>query len=140
MIARSNHRADRGTAAVELVLVAPLLVMMLLLVAGLGRMATARGLVEGAARDAARAASLERSLAAATSVGRAAAGDSLAGSGVQCAELAVNVDAADYRPGGQVTATVVCTVAMARFGLAGFPGARTFRATAVVPIERWRGR
>jgi Flp pilus assembly protein TadG len=132
-------RDERGSAAVEIVLVAPLLVALLLFVAGLGRMATARGQVEGAAREAARAASLERSLPAAASAGQAAARATLAGEDITCARLAVAVDVTSYRPGGRVTARVECTASMAGLGMAGFPGHRSFTATSVAPIERWRG-
>jgi Flp pilus assembly protein TadG len=133
-------RADvHGSAALELVLVAPLLIALLLFVAGLGRIASARGQVEGAAREAARAASLERSVPAAAAAGDAAARATLGGRGVTCAELHVNVDVSAYVPGGQVTASVACTADLSRLALAGFPGHRTFRATSVAPIETWRG-
>jgi len=133
-----GSRDSRGSAAVEIVLVAPLLVALLLFVAGLGRMATARGQVEGAARDAARAASLERSVPSASAAGEAAARATLAGQRITCADLAVTVDVSAYRPGGRVTATLACTTSLAGLGIAGFPGHRTFRATSIAPIENWR--
>src|SRR5712691_10613785 len=54
-----SSRWERGSATVEFVIAAPLLAAVLLLVAGLGRIAEARGQVEGAAREAARTASLQ---------------------------------------------------------------------------------
>jgi Flp pilus assembly protein TadG len=130
---------SRGSAAVELVLVAPLLVALLLFVAGLGRMASTRGQVEGAAREAARAASLERSARASAAAGEAAARAALGDQQITCAELVVDVDVSAYQPGGKVTARVECTAHLADLGIAGFPGHRTFRATSIAPIETWRG-
>jgi Flp pilus assembly protein TadG len=132
-------RADRGSAAVELVLVAPILVALLLFVVGLGRMAHARGQVDGAAREAARAASLERHPGAAAAAGQRAARSLLAGERITCASLAVSVDVSGYRPGGLISANVSCVASLAGLGLAGFPGSRTFTATATAPIENYRG-
>nr|MDQ3573439.1 pilus assembly protein [Actinomycetota bacterium] len=52
---------EEGGAAVEVAIVAPLLIVMLLFVVGLGRLAAAREVIDGAARDAAREASIRRS-------------------------------------------------------------------------------
>jgi Flp pilus assembly protein TadG len=132
-------RSDRGSAAVEFAVVAPLLAGLLLSVAGLGRIAEARGQVEAAAREAARAASLQRIPSTAEAAGVAAARAVLAGQHVTCAALSVAVDVTDYRPGGQVSAEVRCTTRLADVRLAGFPGSHTTSATAVVPVENWRG-
>jgi Flp pilus assembly protein TadG len=132
--------AEAGTAAVEFVILAPMLAALLLFVAGLGRIAEARGQVQGAAREAARAASLQRTQPAATTAGQQAARAALAGQHLTCATLAVTLDVTGYRPGGQVTATVRCTTNLARLGLAGFPATHTYTATAVAAIESWRGR
>uniref|UniRef100_UPI001EF46B16 TadE/TadG family type IV pilus assembly protein n=1 Tax=Frankia sp. CiP3 TaxID=2880971 RepID=UPI001EF46B16 len=52
---------DAGSAAVELTLLAPLLILLLLLVVAAGRQVQARLLVDAAARQAARAATASRS-------------------------------------------------------------------------------
>ena len=135
---RRMLRGDGGSVAVELVLVAPVLLVAMLLVVGLGRMALSRQLVEGAAADAARAASLERNTDLSTAVGQEAAERSLADRGVSCAQVDVSVDVSAYEPGGSVTATVTCTADLADVMLSGLPGSRTFSATAVVPIETYR--
>ncbi len=136
----AGGRRDRGSAAVEFVVLAPLLAALLVFVAGLGRLAEARGQVQGAAREAARAASLQRTQPDALAAGQAAARAVLAGQRVICAPLWTAVDVSGYRPGGQVTATVSCAVRLAGLGLAGFPGSRTYTATSVAPVESWRGR
>jgi len=108
-------------------------------VVGLGRMAHARGQVDGAVREAARAASLERTPEAARTAGEQAARALLAGENITCSTLSVSVDVSGYRPGGLVTATVSCVTLLSGLGLSGLPGSKTFHATAVAPIEKYRG-
>ena len=129
---------ERGSASVELTLLAPLLLVILLFVVGLGRMAHARQQVESVSADAARAASLERNTAASRGVAQSAARSSLDRAGLSCVAMDVDVDVSKYRPGGAVRVTVSCTTRMSDVAMAGFPGSRQFRSTSVVPIEMWR--
>ncbi|WP_019873108.1 TadE/TadG family type IV pilus assembly protein [Sporichthya polymorpha] len=127
---------ERGSIAVELVILAPLLIALLVLVVGLGRIAQTRGQVDAAASDAARAASLTRTAATAELAGENAARANL---GDRCQALDVHIDTTALRPGGEVAARVRCVISLARLGLAGFPGSRAFTATVHVPIDRYRG-
>jgi Flp pilus assembly protein TadG len=129
---------DRGSIAVEVVLVAPLLVALLLFVVGLGRIAHTRGQIDGAAADAARTASLARTPAAAQLAGESAARAQLGDR--SCRSLDVDIDTTRFRPGGDVVARLRCVSSLAGLGLAGFPGTRTFNATAHAPIEIYRSR
>ena len=131
-------RDERGAAAIELVLMAPVLLMVLLLVVGLGRMADARQQIESVAADSARAASLERNTAQSAAAARAAAERSLGDAGLSCAGLDVNVDISDYQPGGQVQVTVSCTAQLRDVALSGLPGSKVFTASSTVPIETFR--
>lgn len=133
-----GHREDHGSAAIELTLIAPVLIVILLFVVGLGRMAHARQQVESVAADSARAASLERNTALSAQAARTAATRSLGAAGVSCADLDVNTDLSSYQPGGRVTVTVACTTRLRDVMLAGFPGSRIFTATSSVPIEIFR--
>ena len=133
-----RRRDERGTAAVELVLLAPALVVILLFVVGLARMAHASQQVESVAADAARAASLERNTGAAGSVAQQAARSSLDKAGLSCAPMSVNANVGSYQPGGSVRVTVSCTAQLRDVAMAGFPGTRQFTATSVVPIETYR--
>ena len=135
---RDPDERDRGSIAVELVLLAPLLIALLLFVVGLGRIAHARGQVDGAAADAARSASLARTPEAAQRAGDDAARAYLGEDA--CRALSIEIDTAALRPGGQVTARVRCVASLAGLGLAGFPGSRTFTATASAPRETFRSR
>ena len=133
-----RRRGERGTAAIELVLVAPVLIVVMLFVVGLGRMAHARQQIDAVAADSARAASLERNTSTSAHAAKVAAEASLGDAGVSCTNLDVNVDLDSYQPGGQVRVTVSCVAKLGDVALAGFPGTRKFTAEAVVPIETHR--
>lgn len=135
----TGMRPQRGSAAVELVLVAPVLLVALLLVVGLGRLASARQEVDGAAASAARAASLERNTALSAEAAEQAATATLTDRGISCQSLSVQVDVSAYQPGGEVSVTASCTVPLDDVALSGLPGSRTLTSTAVVPIETYRG-
>jgi Flp pilus assembly protein TadG len=132
-----RHPRDAGSVAVEVVLIAPLLIALLVFVADLGRMAHTRGQVDGAAADAARSASQERTPAAAQRAGESAARAYLGDRA--CQHLDISIDTAQLRPGGTVTAQLLCTASLSGLGLAGLPGTRAFSASAVAPIDTYRG-
>ena len=140
LIAHRRVGGERGTAAIELVLIAPVLMVILLFVVGLGRMAHARQQLESVAADSARAASLERNTHQSAAAAKAAAQQSLGQAGVSCVGLTVDVDLGSYEPGGQVRVTVSCKTKLSDVALAGFPGSRTFTATSTVPIETYRSK
>ncbi|MGL5826823.1 MAG: TadE family protein [Nocardioides sp.] len=133
------RRGEHGTAAIELTLLAPAIMVILLFVVGLGRMAHARQQIEAVAADSARAASLERNTSQSANAAQNAAQSSLGDAGVSCTNLEVNVDLSSYQPGGRVTVNVSCKTKLSDIAMAGFPGSRTFTATSSVPIETYRG-
>ena len=51
----------------------------------------------------------------------------------------VSVDTTALRPGGQVLVRVSCTARLSDLALLGVPGSRTFTATSVEVVDRWRG-
>jgi len=130
---------DGGSVSVELTVLAPVVIAMLCLVVGLGRIADADGQVTGAARDAARAASLQRSAAAAQSAAVRAAQTDLSDAGVSCAHVDVTTDTAAFAPGGVVRVTVRCTTSLADLVVAGLPGSKTLTSTAAAPIDSYVG-
>ena len=125
-----------GSASVELVLVVPVLVALIVTVVGGGRLVDARGQVNDAAYAAARSASLTPT--APLRAGAEAARNSLIERGEACHRLSVDFAGTDFRPGGLVRATVHCTADLRDVVGFGLPGSRTFTASAVVPIERYR--
>ncbi|WP_447645192.1 TadE/TadG family type IV pilus assembly protein [Nocardioides zeae] len=123
----------------ELVVMTPVMIALLLLVVGFGRVAETRQQVESAASDAARAASLQRDQGLSADAARRAAKDSIERSEVICAGLDVDVDLSNYQPGGDVTVTVSCRAELGDMVLSGMPGSRTLSSTRTVPIETYRG-
>ena len=136
---RLAARTDGGSAAVELALGAPIVLFALVLVSLAWRLTTANGDVRRASGEAARAASLARTPAGAVAAGRETAQATLAGRGVTCGQLTVDVDISDFRPGGTVTAVVSCRVHTRDLTLLRFGPDRTITATAVEIIDLRRG-
>ncbi|MER6030688.1 TadE/TadG family type IV pilus assembly protein [Streptomyces sp. NPDC001851] len=139
---RAGH--DRGSASLEVVVIAPAIIALLGLMIAFGRVIDADGAVDAAAHAAARAASLERDAARAQAQAQAAAQDSLSGDGVTCQTTDVLVDTSGYfLDVGQtatVTATISCTARLSDIALPGLPGSKTLTATWTSPIDTYRGR
>lgn len=123
----------------EFVLVTPLLLVLLLFVVGLGRLGVARGDVDGAARDAARAASLARSAGATRPLAYQAASASLRDRGLTCEALRVDVEPGAFEAGGVVAVNVTCNVHLADLTLVWTPGAKEISSRFVEPIDAYRG-
>lgn len=136
---RRGQRDERGSAAVELVLVTPVLIALMLFVVGVGRLAGANGEVQAASRDAARASALARSPHAARVAGLNAASATLQDRGVECRKLSVTIDANEFRADGFVSATVSCTVDLGDLTTIGFPASKTLVASFTSPVDRYRG-
>lgn len=123
----------------EMVFVGPALIVLMLFVATGGRILTAKGEVQGAARDAARAASLSRS--SAQTDADAAARQTLDSAGLKCSSISVSLQpAGGAAPGDPVSATVNCGVKISDLGLPGFPGTKSLKVTVVAPVDSYVGR
>jgi Flp pilus assembly protein TadG len=129
---------DRGSATVELVLIAPVLVLMMLFAVAAGRFSVARNQVNEAARDAAREASTWRTPRSASTQGVERGLASLADSHVSCRAPGVEIDASDLRPGGEVVADVTCTVELGDLLGLRLGGEKTFQARAVAVVDTFR--
>jgi len=135
---------DRGSASIEAAILAlPLLALIAFAVVG-GRIQVAGGVIEAAAHDAARAASISRTAAEAQTNARAAARDTLSQQGLHCASLTVTIDTAGFAvPVGQpadVSATVRCVVDFHDLIADGIPGSRTMTSTFVSSLDTFRTR
>jgi Flp pilus assembly protein TadG len=124
---------------VELVVLAPLLILLALFVIGLGRLAEAKLIVDDAAHQAARAASLARTPEAARRQATSTAEAVLDGHRASCEALTVTVDTAQLHPGGLVTAQVTCQVALADLVGLGMPGQRPVSSMFTSPVDAHRG-
>jgi len=146
--AASDARADEGSAALELVVLAPVLLVLLALVIAAGRTSIAQSSVDAAARDAARQASLALNPYAAQAAGLTSAQQSLREDGLDCVteNVVVNTGGADsgfgIAPGApaQVSATVSCKVPLSDLFLPGLPGFHTMTATFTSPLDVYRQR
>lgn len=136
-LARRRHD-ESGSIAAELVLVTPLLILLLLFVVALGRLASARIDVNGAAAVAARAASIARDPTAATATAQQTASAALAGDGVACASLNVATDTAAFAPGGEVAVTVTCAVDFADLAGLHIPAATTVSSSSMSVVDTYR--
>ena len=134
---------ERGSAAIELVLLVPALMLLLMFAVAGGRVAIAHGSVQQAAADAARAASIARTAGTAQTTAVAAARATLANQGLTCASMTVTLDTSGFsRPVGtpaSVGATVSCTVELSELALPGLPD-RVVSATVSSPLDVFRGR
>jgi Flp pilus assembly protein TadG len=130
---------ERGSASIELVLLTPVLLILLLLVVAGGRLTGARGAVDAAARDAARAGTIARSPGDARRDAVAAAEARLDEGSVSCRNLTVDVDSSDFRAGGSVAVTVTCSVDLGDLTLLRVPGTQDISAHAVEPVDAFRG-
>lgn len=133
-----TRRDDTGAAAVELVLVTPLLVMLLLFVLFGGRLASATADVNAAARASARAASLARDADTASDAARATAEGELRRTGVPCRDVVVDTDTSGFAAGGSVTVELHCGVPLGDLGLLGLPATHTISVRQVAVIDRYR--
>lgn len=130
---------DDGFTTLEVVILAPLFVLMLLLVVVLGRVQQTGAEVTGAARDGARAGSLSNTPAQATSNAQQAVAAALASQTLSCTGgPSTTVDTSNFRPGGVVRVTVSCVVPLSDVGFTAMPGSKTMTRQGASPIETYR--
>ncbi len=125
---------ERGSMAVEMVILAPVMLVFILLVVACGRYVGVRGDIEAASRDAVRAASLERTADAAT-----AAADRVAAIAVEHPERCEPAElTGEFVAGNTITVTVTCDVSYAGLGLLGLPGSKRVSASSSAPLDTYR--
>lgn len=139
---RPRERTERGSAATELALLVPVVLLVVALMVAGARVWFARAAVTDAAQSAARAATLEHSAGAAQTSGHAIARTGLADVG--CATTTILVDTSGFAVAvgqpAQVTASLTCDVELADlFGLA-MPGSITVEATGSSALDTYRRR
>jgi hypothetical protein len=144
MTARWWHQADQGSAALELVVLAPVLLAMLALIIAAGRTSVAQGAVDAAARDAARQASIALSPYAAQAAARSSALAALHRDGLGCNPV-ITMDISGFatppgQPAPPVSVTVSCAVPLADLSLPGLPGTITMSSGFTSPLDQFRAR
>ncbi|WP_431679107.1 TadE/TadG family type IV pilus assembly protein [Kitasatospora sp. KL5] len=130
-----RRHPDAGVSAVEMVFLAPLLMLFVLVLVAFGLLVRAKSSLDGAARDAARAGSLERTRPAAV---RAAAAAAAADAASICSGGKVTVEdtGGPFVSGGMFTVRVSCEV----HGLAslGLDVSTHVEATSTAPLDTFR--
>ncbi|MFI5808589.1 TadE/TadG family type IV pilus assembly protein [Streptomyces sp. NPDC051561] len=127
---------ERGSATTELVVMAPLLILLALVAVAFGRLAGARLDADEAAHQAARAASLARTADQARGDALRAARASLAGAGASCTGLRIASALGGLEPGGTVRVTVTCRADL------DVPGMRSMdvTSTSTSVVDLYRGK
>jgi Flp pilus assembly protein TadG len=129
---------DRGAVtSLELVLVTPLFLALLVFVVFCGRMGRTAQVVRALAASAARAASIERSPAAAVAAAQRVMGSP------SDADLTCHAPAVSFGSDGAVatvTVRVRCDASLAGLALIPIGGARTFSYSATEPLDAYRGK
>ena len=137
-------RDDAGSMTLELAILTPAVLILLGLVVVAGRVQVADQAVDHAAQSAARAATLARDPTTARSQAEAVATRELATGDLHCTGVRVSLDTTGFavavgRP-AEVTATVTCTLDLARLAVPGVPGSRQVTSTATSPLDTYRER
>jgi Flp pilus assembly protein TadG len=135
---------EDGNAALELVILAPVIVALIALLIAAGRTSVAQSSVDAAARDAARQASISLSPSAARQAATATAYAALHADGLGCRPV-VTLDLAEgfgapLGQAAQVSASVTCTMRLSDLFAPGVPGASTLSARFTSPIDPYRAR
>jgi Flp pilus assembly protein TadG len=139
-----NSGRDAGNAALELVVLAPVILFLLGLMIAAGRTSIAQGSVDAAARDAARQASISLTPGAAQAAALSSARAALSRDGLNCNPV-VQVDTSQFTavPVGlpaTVTATVWCRVPLSDLVVPGMPGSRLLSYQFTSPLDPFRER
>lgn len=127
---------EEGSAVLEIVLLAPVLILVLAAVIGGARVTLAHQHVDAAAAQAARAASTAANPAAATALARSTAQSAASSGGLACTSMAVTVDVNSFHPGGSVTVRVSCTADLGA-GVPGLSGRRTITGSRSEVIDTY---
>ncbi|GAB4087253.1 hypothetical protein GCM10028784_38830 [Myceligenerans cantabricum] len=144
MSAQPGGSGEQGNIAINTAVIFPMVLLIAMLLLMAGRMVLAQGAVQSAANEAARSASISRTVAAAHTSASQTALSTLDNSGVSCSTTTVVpvLDAFALPLGtvGEVRVDVSCIVPLSDLGLPGAPGAREMHATGTSVLDAYRGR
>ncbi|MDT0342891.1 TadE/TadG family type IV pilus assembly protein [Streptomyces litchfieldiae] len=127
---------DRGVSSIEVVILAPVVIGFVLVLVALGQLVSGRSAVSGAARDAARAGSLERSTSAAMREAEEVAEHQLGDVCVAGSVRVVRTSPAGHEPGSLFGVEVSCRVR--GLDMLGVGVTSTLSGTSSSPIDPYR--
>lgn len=143
-VQRRPRDPELGSISLELVVIAPGLILLLAFAVFCGRSVVADNAVEEAARAAARAASIAVDAVSAQQAAQTGAEQTLSRQDLRCLSLSVSVDTSGFTaPIGvpsSVSVDVICVVDMADLLMPGLPGSQTVSAAFTSPIDSYRER
>ena len=119
--------------AVEVVILTPVLMMFVMLIAACGRYVAVQGDIQATARDAVRAASLQRSVDEAHGAATTIVQQSL-DADTTCRPLTLS----GFQAGGVVRVDLDCEVSYDGLGLIGLPGSVRVQTMSQAPIDIYR--
>jgi hypothetical protein len=134
----ATGRSEAGSAAAEIVILTPLLVMLALLFVVGGRLANALQEVGDAARTSVESAVIASTASTAQAQAAAAAGYEISHDGLQCMPYSLTTDVTHFTPGGSVSVQLRCGVGLVTLGIPGLPGSVTLSGDASAGIELYR--
>ena len=137
----NNGNAERGTAAVEMVLIAPVLIVLLAAVVGAGRIVSTKSAVLAVAREAARAASDATDASGAIALARQRADQVAAGFGLDPSRLEISQSPGGYERGAPYVVTVSYRIELDDLpGLGFVPGSFVVSSAHTELIDRYKSR
>lgn len=129
---------ERGSIAIEMAFLVPVLLLILALVWAYGRVAWANGHLDSGTRDAARVATQARSLPEAREAAERVVREAAAA--VPECQNTVEVElSGDWSPGSTITVTASCRYRLDGIGLPGAPGEMNPTAQFSSVLDRHRG-
>ena len=126
-----RRKGEAGSATLELAVAAPAVLALVGLVVLAGRVETTHQVVNQAAEDAARAASIARSQTSASADANSAAASDLSGRDCEHWNLSVS---GQLTPGGVMTTRITCTTSLGML-----PGSFTATSGASAVVDVYRG-
>ncbi|WP_369248426.1 TadE/TadG family type IV pilus assembly protein [Streptomyces sp. R41] len=115
-LVRDRASRDRGLSTIEVVILAPVMILFILVLVAFGQLVDGRGALDGAARDAARAGSIQKDHSTAMAEAKKAAEADLAD--VCSGPVTVNQTSSGFEPDTLFTVEVSCEVrGLAMIGL-----------------------
>ncbi len=136
-LTRLTRRAsddDRGLSTIEVVILAPVMILFILVLVAFGQLVDGRGAIDGAARDAARAGSIQKDQATAMAEARKAAAANL--TDVCSGPVTVRKTSAGFQEGTFFSVEVSCRVR--GLGILGLDIPTTLTANFSSPLDPYR--
>jgi Flp pilus assembly protein TadG len=135
----ATRRRERGALALELAVLAPVLLVLFMFLLACGRYFQTSSLLEGAARDGARSASQARSLTDAQARVDQAVSDAMGQAVKSCKETATGSITTAFTAGSPLSVEVSCTINYRDLGLLGLGGDTTITKRFTSSLDPYRG-